>query len=126
MVVPDVGGVKALRAKHHREAHHGFHLFPGEHDRSGEQPGHPEALRPQGERPLRPGGGDVLADGGAGPHLHLHRRLRLLPQAAGGGALRLQRAPGGLRLQVVEPGDVNGNRAVDRDGGGGVCFFKSS
>lgn len=78
----------------------------GQHDRSGEEPGHPEAFRAQGERTLHPGGRDVLPDGGPGPQLHLHRQLQVLPQAAGGGALWLQRPQEAVWLQVVEPRHV--------------------
>ena len=92
------------------------HLFPGEHDCFGEKPGHPQALRPQGERKMRPGDGDALPVGGPGPQLHVHWRLRLLPQAAGRGALWLQCPQGTVWLQVVEPGDVNQHLTADGDG----------
>lgn len=32
-----------------------IHVFPGEHDRLGEKPRHPEAFWPKGEWALRPG-----------------------------------------------------------------------
>lgn len=78
----------------------------GQHGRFGEAPGHPEAFRAAGERTLRPGGRDALSDGGPGSQLHLHRQLQLLPQAARGGALRLQCPQEAVRLQVVEPRPV--------------------
>lgn len=78
----------------------------GQHDRFGEEPGHPQAFRAPGERTLRPGGWDAVSDGGPGSELHLHRQLQLLPQAARGGALRLQCPQEAVRLQVVEPRHV--------------------
>lgn len=103
-----------MSTRHYSLTSHG--VFSGQHDRAREEPRHPEALWPQGERTLCLGGRDVLPDGGPGSPLHVHWRLRLLPQTAGGGALRLQRPQGTIWLQVVEPGHVNKHCTVDRDG----------
>ena len=68
----------------------------GEYDRVGQGSGHPQAVWAQGGGSLCPGGRDDFPDGVAGPELHLHRQLRLLPQAARRGALWVQCPPKAL------------------------------
>ncbi|XP_025134642.3 protein-arginine deiminase type-4 isoform X2 [Bubalus bubalis] len=90
----------------------GRSLFPkhGEHAGAGPAPGHPQALRARHQRPLLPGGGGAVPAGAAGPPLHLPRRLLRLPRPARERALRHQRAPPALPLQVVARGALSRRR----------------